>query len=160
MKHRFALLMMALMVGCSVLYAADKVYDSHRDPTKDLADAKVQATAEHKNILVDVGGNWCPWCVRLDRQLNTEPDRSLMLKGFVIVHVNVGIFFHKNGKFLEQFPRVVYVPHIFVLGPDGKMLKNVDVTTDLASDDHTKQYDEAKIRDFLIRWTPALGRTQ
>jgi thiol:disulfide interchange protein len=145
--------MMVLMAGCSVLSAADKVYDSHRDPTKDLADAKAQATAEHKNILVDVGGNWCPWCIRLDRQLNTEPYRRLMLKGFIVVHVNVGFYFHKNSKFLKQFPLVSDYPHLFVLGPDGTMLKNVDLKTDLASDDPTKQ--EAKTIDFLVRWTPA-----
>jgi thiol:disulfide interchange protein len=154
MKRLLSLPAVGIMLGFA-LTAGAQVYDSHRDPEKDLAFAKQQAAAQHKNILLDVGGNWCEWCLVLDRQLHTEPELSLLMKGFVVVHVNHGLMFHGNNKFLKQFPPVNSFPHLFVLAPDGKILKNVDNAEISPSEKHASQYDEAKIRAFLIQWTPA-----
>lgn len=134
--------------------AADKPFDSKRDPQRDLEAAEAQAKVEHKNILLDVGGNWCSWCLVLDGQLHHEPNQSLLGKGFVVVHVSHGIFFGTNDKFLRQFPKVRSYPHLFILAPDGHVLKEVDASEISPDDKHAKSYDEVKIHDLLVKWTP------
>ncbi len=145
------------MLAATMAYgtAFGQVYDSHRDPFKDLGFAKEQAAAQHKNILLDVGGNWCPWCLIFDRQVHTEPNRSLLIKGFVMVHVNHGIFFSGNGKFMKTLPPVNSYPHLFVMSPEGKILKDENMSDVSPDDKHAKAYDETKIQTFLKQWTPS-----
>ncbi len=51
--------------------AAARIFDPSRDALADLHSAEQKATVEHKNLLLDVGGNWCPFCILLDRTLKS-----------------------------------------------------------------------------------------
>lgn len=72
-----ALMMLAV---CGVARAAEKIFDPSRNPTKDLQAAINQTETEHKNILMDVGGNWCPWCMLLDRTLHEDQQLRGLLR--------------------------------------------------------------------------------
>ena len=41
-------------------------FDPNRDAQKDIDNAIVKAKKFNKRILLDVGGEWCIWCRRLD----------------------------------------------------------------------------------------------
>ncbi len=41
-------------------------FDPSRDAQKDINNAIVEAKKLDKRILLDVGGEWCIWCHRLD----------------------------------------------------------------------------------------------
>jgi len=104
---------------------APKLYDSSRDPQKDLLAAEAQAKAEHKYVLLDVGGDWCPGCVALSNWFDSEPRiHELMAHNFVVVRVAVGLF-NSQKKFLKQFPRGNVYPHLVVLHADGSVLRDV-----------------------------------
>src|SRR5882724_544954 len=125
LKVLIAGLALAMLPGVSfaadkvVNKVANKVFDPTSDAAKDLVAAKQQAKAEHKNILLDVGGNWCGWCLVLDKLTHQDAGLNAALeKGFVVVHVNYSEE-NKNEAFLKQFPKVDGFPHLFVLSADG-----------------------------------------
>ena len=101
---QWASAVMALSLSVTA-YAADKPFDPTRDSTRDLHAAMEQAQKEHKNILMDVGGNWCGWCLVLDRMLHEDPDlHSLLARNYVLLHVNFSKE-NENLGFLKAYPK-------------------------------------------------------
>lgn len=125
-------------------------FDPARDPAQDVAAAVAQAQAQGKRVLVDVGGEWCSWCHIMDRFFAADDEaRELRERGFVLVKVNYSPQ-NKNQAFLSRYPRIAGYPHLFVLGPDGKLLHSQD-TGELEAG---KGYDRDKMLGFLRNWTP------
>ena len=44
--------------------ALKKVYNEDINPIEQIDQALAKAKAENKNVICQVGGNWCPWCLR------------------------------------------------------------------------------------------------
>ena len=44
--------------------ALKKVYNEDINPIEQIDKALAKAKAENKNVICQVGGNWCPWCLR------------------------------------------------------------------------------------------------
>jgi thiol:disulfide interchange protein len=123
-------------------------FDPARDPERDLKAAMVEAKRTGKRILLDVGGEWCIWCRRLDSLFLKMPDLADQLhQGFVVVKVNYSKE-NKNEKFLSGFPKIPGYPHLFVLDAGGMLLHSQD-TGALESG---KGHDPAKIVDFMNAW--------
>ncbi|RYZ31780.1 MAG: thioredoxin family protein, partial [Sphingobacteriales bacterium] len=40
------------------------LYDTAADAKSDIKRAVALAAKEHKNVMLQVGGNWCIWCTR------------------------------------------------------------------------------------------------
>lgn len=130
-------------------------FDPTRDPEKDLAAAVERASKSGQQILLDVGGEWCSWCHKLDAFFQENKDVAAFLhQHFVVVKVNFSKD-NPNEKFLSQFPVIKGYPHLFVLGPDGKLLHSQS-TGELESGDH---HDHDKVFAFLKKWAPASVRS-
>jgi len=125
-------------------------FDPTRDAAKDIADAVVLASKESKRILLDVGGEWCIWCHKLDKFFNDNKDAADFLHAnFIVVKVNYSKE-NKNEKVLSAYPPVKGYPHLFVLDSSGKLLHSQD-TGELESGDH---HDHDKVLSFLRAWAP------
>ncbi len=125
-------------------------FDPKRDPFADLKVSVEDAQKSGKRILLDVGGEWCIWCHRLDSFLEANPELlKYMHDNFVVQKVNWSPD-NKNEKFLSQYPKVPGYPHIFILENDGKFLFSKN-TGELEKE---KSYDDEKIMTFLKEWTP------
>ena len=123
-------------------------FDPLRNPFDDLKSAVDLASSTGKRIILDVGGEWCIWCHRIDAFINnTEEVKSIVDKNFVFVKVNFSKE-NKNEKFLSQYPEIEGYPHFFVLDKDGKLLHSQN-TGELEKD---KDYDKQKFIDFLTKW--------
>lgn len=123
-------------------------YDFHRDPEKDLALAETQAQAQHKRILLEVGGDWCYWCHQLDNFFKGNAAvTKLRDDNYILVKVNMSQE-NANSEFLSHYPRIPGYPWIFVLDADGKFLKSED--TDLLQAGNA--YSGRNITDFLTAW--------
>ncbi len=128
---------------------ADK-FDPKRDAAKDIHDAVMKAKLTGKRVLLDVGGEWCIWCHRLDTLFATHPDLSTFLhENFVVVKVNYSKE-NKNEKLLSHYPQIPGYPHIFVLANDGSLLCSQD-TGELESG---RGHDPGKVMAFLKKWAP------
>lgn len=160
MKQSLALVVLALCVvvwtgslraqgsGTGVKAAGVEKFDPARDPEADLKVAMVEAKRTGKRILLDVGGEWCIWCHRLDTLFMKNPDLADQLhQGFVVVKVHYSTQ-QKNERFLSAFPKIPGYPHLFVLDENGMLLHSQD-TGELESG---KGYDTAKVVAFMDSW--------
>ena len=125
-------------------------FDPARDPFADLKTSIAEAQKSDKRILLDVGGEWCIWCHRLDGFFEANPElKNFMHANFVVLKVNWSPD-NKNEKFLSQYPKVAGYPHIYILENDGKFLFSKN-TGELEKD---KSYSAEKIMTFLKEWAP------
>jgi thioredoxin-related protein len=132
-------------------HAADHIFDPARDSAADLVAAEKQAAAEHKLILLDVGGNWCGWCVLFDRVSHSDAKlQDVLDKRYIVVHVNMSKE-NENRAFLSQYPKIPGYPHFFVLSADGKVLASQG--TDIFERTHrmSEGYDPEMLTDFFKR---------
>ena len=146
----FAVIVAALSV--TPLRATEKPekFDPNRDAAKDIQTAVAEAKVTGKRVLLDVGGEWCIWCHRLDTLFATHPDLAGFLhQNFVVVKVNYSKE-NKNEKVLSRYPKIPGYPHIFILGSDGRLLRSED-TSELESG---KGHDPQKVLAFLKAWAP------
>ncbi len=124
-------------------------FDPQRDPAKDLQGAIALASKTHRRILLDVGGEWCIWCHRLDSLFQQNKNLSDYLHtNFVVLKINYSKE-NKNEKFLSGYPKIDGFPHLFVLEGDGTFLHSQG-TGELESGKH---HDPDKVLNFLKKWS-------
>lgn len=124
-------------------------YDPNADPRVQLKNAITEATASNKRILLEVGGEWCIWCHRLDTLFLKNPDVTEFLKkNYILVKINFSKE-NDNEEFLNAFPKIPGYPHIFVLESDGTLLHSQDT----GKLEKGKGHDREKMLEFLSRWS-------
>jgi thioredoxin-related protein len=123
-------------------------FDPARDSEKDLADAIVKAKESGKYILLDVGGEWCIWCKRLDIFLYDNEDlHKMMTDDFEIVKVNFSQE-NKNEKFLSKYPKISGYPNFFILDKNGRFIQ----TQDTSAFESKGSYNLDKLKAFFTIW--------
>jgi len=126
-------------------------FDPSRDAAKDIQAALRQAEASGRRVILDVGGEWCIWCRRLDSLFASHPEIEEYRRAhFVTVKVNWSPE-NKNEQVLSHYPKVAGYPHLFVLESDGTLLKSQD-TGEL---EKGKGHDPEKVMAFLKKWAPS-----
>ena len=124
-------------------------FDPTRDPAKDLAAAVKQASKAKKHILLDIGGEWCKWCHRLDEFIEADQEvKSALEKNFILLKINVSKE-NANEKFLSAYPKVPGYPHYIVLDKKGKFL--FEQGTDNFEGKDGAYYDKAKLIEFYTK---------
>lgn len=84
-----AFMMTMVVVMAHAQGALKKVYNESIDPMTQIDEALVKAKAEGKFVICQVGGNWCPWCLKFadfvekDTAVNKAVNDS-----FEYIHVN------------------------------------------------------------------------
>ena len=125
-------------------------FDPLRDPAKDVKEAVEEAKRTNKRIILDVGGDWCIWCHRLDAFIESNNEiKTFLNKNFIVVKINFSKE-NNNEKFLSKYPEIQGYPHFFVLEKDGKLLHSQN-TGELEQD---KGYSYEKMMAFLKTWAP------
>ena len=123
-------------------------FDPLHDPAKDLKEAVAEAKKSNRRILLDVGGDWCIWCHRLDAFIESNDEiKNYLNKNFILLKINYSKE-NKNEEFLSKYPEIAGYPHYFVLEKDGKFLHSQN-TGDLEQD---KGYSKEKMMAFLKEW--------
>lgn len=125
-----------------------RIYDPARDPIRDGNDALKIALENNRKVLIEVGGNWCAWCHKLDKFIHSHPQlKKEFFNTFVLLKVNVSEE-NDNKAFLKVFPPVYGYPHMFVTDQQGKILESKDTADFLEN----KQYSVAKFYEFINKW--------
>jgi len=126
-------------------------YDPARDPEADLLVALDKAKAEHKRVLLDVGGEWCSWCHLIDQYIGGHDDVLAAFEtSFVALKVNYSDE-NKNEAFIAKYGKVPGYPHFFVLKPDGKFA----VSQGTAELEEGHGYNHDRMLAFAKRWVPS-----
>lgn len=145
----FILLLFAVNLSAQV-ENNKKLFDPSRNPFEDLNITIQEAIKSNKRIILDVGGDWCVWCHRIDAFMNnSEEIKSMLDMNYLVLKVNYSKE-NKNEKFLSQFPAIEGYPHFFVLDKDGTLLHSQN-TGEL---EMGKDYSKEKFINFLNKWKP------
>jgi len=123
-------------------------YDEQRDPFADAKAAIKLAQSTERNVLIEIGGNWCSWCKKMDAFLEDNPEvyRELHSK-FVLLKINVSDS-NENEAFMSALPPVLGYPHMYVSTASGKMILSKD-TAELLQDG---QYSVKHWLEFIDTW--------
>ena len=136
-----------------------KVYNEQINPLEQIDQAILQAKAEGKFVICQVGGNWCPWCLRFaDFITNDSTINSVIEQNFVYIHVNyhprkAGEVGKALMKRLNNAGRFGF-PVLVVLDEEGQIIHIQD--SGLLEED--KSYNQKKVLTFFKQWTPAAVR--
>lgn len=126
-------------------------YDPARNPAADLKAALALAAADHKEILIDFGADWCPDCQVLDRLFQAQSTKSLLQKDYHVVAVDVGQF-NLNLGFAAPYVNLQTsgIPALVVLTPGGK----IRFATNDGSFENARTMNNDQVNAFLTRWAP------
>jgi len=129
-------------------------FDPARDAARDIADAVALGHSTGKRVLLDVGGEWCIWCRRLDSLFVSHPALEEERRAhYVTVKVNWSKE-NKNEQVLSRYPPVKGYPHLFVLDAEGTLVHSQDT----GALEKGKGHDPEKVMAFLRQWA-APGKT-
>jgi thiol:disulfide interchange protein len=131
-------------------------YDPSVDGWKQLQAAGQRATAEHRRVLVIVGGNWCKWCRALDRLMSEDSALRAELASYEVVHLN----YSKENKNPEAMtylgnPDRLGFPSLLVLSPQLRVLHTQSSDVFETGDPAKPGHDPVKLLAFLQTWAPA-----
>jgi thioredoxin-related protein len=128
-------------------------FDPVRDAQKDIQDAMTEAKKFNKRILLDVGGEWCVWCHRLDSLfVQNKVLDDYLNEHYVVVKINVSKE-NKNEKVLSKYPKVAGYPHIFILNKYGKFVHSQDTgELEFPKGHPVKGHNPKKVIAFLKKW--------
>jgi thioredoxin-related protein len=128
-----------------------RIYDDTSDPFEDAVAAIKLADETNRNVLIEIGGNWCSWCHKMDAFLEKNPNvfKALHSK-FVLLKINVSDS-NENEAFMKSLPPVLGYPHMYVSTAKGKMLLSKD-TAELIEG---SEYSVKQWLDFLNKWQPS-----
>lgn len=151
-----------LLVCVSLLANAQglkKVYDENVNPLEQIDQALATARSEGKYVICQVGGNWCPWCLRFaDFITNDSTISKLVADNFVYIHVNYNpaeddAVKVQRGKAMMQRlnnPRRFGFPVFVVLNGEGNVLH----IQDSSFLEERKSYNQQNVIRFFKNWTP------
>lgn len=150
MKYLIATLLIIVSICGSAQESKIKIYNPEANAKEELDQALVKAKEEGKHVLIQVGGNWCPWCIKLHNFIEEHPRvDSVISSDYEFVRVNYSKE-NKNWDLMErfEFPQRFGFPVIVILDENGKRIH----TQETASLEEDKAYSEKKIMDFLESW--------
>jgi thioredoxin-related protein len=131
------------------------IYNPDADAKADIAAAVKQAKADNKHVMLQIGGNWCPWCVKLHNFIATDSQIDSLLKAdYVVVMVNVDKEKDKrNYDLLASYdnPQRFGFPVLVVLNQEGERIH----TQDSWYLEQEKSYDKEKLMQFYRMWNVA-----
>jgi thioredoxin-related protein len=134
-------------------------YNELQEIRSDLKTAIQRAMTEKKHILVQFGGNWCPWCLRFHALVEGTPRLdSLMKADYIYLLANVPRDKAKRDyKLFEEYgyPNRFGFPVFVILDKSGTRLNTQDSDAFEHPGPGVKGYDTAKVERFLKMWTPA-----
>lgn len=132
-----------------------KIYDDSRDPFKDAAAALALAKASNRQVLIEIGGNWCTWCHKMDTFLDTNPDVFQALHSqYVLLKINVSDS-NENEAFMKSLPPVLGYPHMYVSTSAGKMVLSKDTAELLLDSNYSKELWLTFLDDWSVSTTLA-----
>lgn len=126
-----------------------KIYDEQRDPFKDASAAITLAKETNRQVLIEIGGNWCSWCHKMDSFLVKNPDVYEALHSqYVLLKISVSDS-NENDDFMKSLPPVLGYPHMYVSTAQGKMILSKDTAELLDGNDYSK----SQWLNFLSDWS-------
>ncbi len=132
-----------------------QLYRADASAVQDIRRALAAAVQQHKNVLLDFGGNWCIDCHVLENAFHQPRIAPLLNSNYIVVHVDVGKY-DKNLELAKKYHVNLEkgVPSLAVLDAQGKVLYG---TSDF---ERARMMSEDDVIQFLDKWKPAAAKKQ
>ena len=137
-----------------------KVYNEDINPNEQIDQAVEKAKSESKFVICQVGGNWCPWCLRFAEFITNDSIISNVIdENFVYIHVNYNPRKSEGAEktaqakaMLERLnnPARFGFPVFVVLDEEGRVIH----IQDSSFLEEGKGYNQEKVLRFFRNWTP------
>ena len=154
---RKILIVLLLAFFTSTAFSQEKTgpYNPNANARNDIKAAVEKAKKENKHVIVQFGGNWCPWCLRFHAMISSVPEMDSLIKAdYVYVLANVPREKDKRDNSLFQeynYPNRFGFPVFVILDGNGKELHIQD--SGLLEHCTEKGYDTTKVVTFFRQWT-------
>ena len=154
-----AVALLATVANAQEQTALKKVYNEDINPLEQIDQAVAQAQAEGKFVICQVGGNWCPWCLRFAEFITTDSTiNAVVEENFVFIHVN----YHPrkstewSAAMMKRLnnPERFNFPVFVVLDEQGNVLH----IQDSSFLEEGTGYNKEKVLRFFQNWTPTAVR--
>lgn len=152
MKKIMLLLLLVITISSN---AVAQVYDESLNTMEQIDNAIAKAKTEGKYVICQVGGNWCPWCLKFAKFITEDTEiKELVDKEYVYIHVN---YPRRGGNRDAQAatmkrlanPQRFGFPVMVVLNGDGK----VQHIQDSSYLEENSGYNKDKVMSFFKHWT-------
>ncbi|MBO7068673.1 MAG: thioredoxin family protein [Bacteroidaceae bacterium] len=153
-----------LMLKANAQTTSKRVYDEDINPMEQIDRAVAKAQSEEKFVICQVGGNWCPWCLRFAEFITNDTTISKVIdENFVYIHVNYNPRKSENPEkaalakaMLKRLnnPARFGFPVFVVLDSQGKVIH----IQDSSFLEEGKGYNQEKVLRFFKNWTPKVVR--
>lgn len=161
MKKLLLMLALLLPMAAGAQEGLKKVYDETADQNAQIDAALSQAAAEGKFVVCQVGGNWCPWCLRFADFITNDTTISKVINdNFEYIHVNYN---PRKSESKEQQAALMKrlnncgrfgFPVFVVLDEEGKVMH----IQDSSFLEEGQSYNQEKVLRFFKGWTPKAVR--
>ncbi len=128
-----------------------KIYNPDADAKEEVAAAVAKAAAEGKHVFLQVGGNWCPWCIKFHHMIAEDAKLdSLLHANYEVVLVNYSKE-NDNHQLLATlgFPQRFGFPVFVILDEKGNVLH----TQDSWYLEQDKAYSREKAEHLFLMWS-------
>ena len=118
----------------------------------EITNAVSEAKRSGKNVLIQIGGNWCIWCARFHEFVSNDMQLdSLMKANFVVYHLNYSKE-NYNAKLLTRykFPQRFGFPVFLILDGEGNLLHTQN---SWYLEDGKTSYEREKVKSFFNEWS-------
>jgi thiol:disulfide interchange protein len=132
--------------------SAPHIYNTQADAQQDIKNAVAKARKEGKHVLLQLGGNWCIWCIRFNTLTTTDSTLSQLLRqNYEVVHINYSPE-NKNEATLAQlgYPQRFGFPVFVILDEKGNRIH----TQNSAYLEEGKGHSPKLVAEFLKHWSP------
>lgn len=133
--------------------ATKPFYNPKADAHADIKNAVAEAQKEHKNIMLQVGGNWCIWCTRFHSLIETNDSLNKLMNDY---YIYLPVNYDKNNKDSPLWAELGYpqrfgFPVFVILDDEGKIIH----IQNSAYLEDGKGHSPEKVAQFLKNWSPA-----
>ncbi|GAB3274793.1 hypothetical protein GCM10027347_47900 [Larkinella harenae] len=132
--------------------AAPAIYNPKADAQQEIKNAVAKAGKEGKHVLLQIGGNWCSWCIRFHNLTHSDTTLSRLLNAnYEVLRVNYSPE-NKNEATLAQlgYPQRFGFPVFVILDGQGNRLH----TQNSAYLEEGKGHSPKLVAEFLQGWSP------
>ncbi len=151
--YLIALHFLFISLSVSAQSSGPQLYDPEADAATVIQEATELAHKTGKHVFLQVGGNWCSWCIKFHRYIEADAELdSLQQANYVVRKVNYSRE-NTNDEVLAglEFPQRFGFPVFVILDASGKRIH----TQNSGLLESEGGYSNRRIKEFLLHWSPA-----
>ena len=129
-----------------------KLYHPEASVSAEISKGLSRAKAENKHLFLQIGGNWCPWCLKFHKFCADDKEISTLIS---MNYISLKVNYSKENRNLAElkkleFPQRFGFPVFVILDANGKRIH----TQSSGYLEEGEGYSKKRVLEFLTQWSP------